>query len=166
MANESELLESLLIRTPLPGDLGFMAEMEQAPENRIFTLPGIPIPSHDDLQNLIENPPTLIQNMQQRFICQAREMPVGIVDLYDADFGMATIWLGIIIAPHYRMQGLGAGCIRLVEAQAQKNRLTTAKALVHPLNLPAMSLFRACGYQPGELIIGSQYRVLRKFLRG
>lgn len=136
-----------MLRMPAADDLPFFFKVETDPLNRIFSA-GLPTPSIEELELLISQPFDLISDKQSRWILQVNDQVVGLADLYDADINSSQVWIGIFIEMTFRRGGIGSACIKLLERKAAEAGFFLINALVDPLNFPALSLFRSCGYQP------------------
>jgi RimJ/RimL family protein N-acetyltransferase len=137
----------IVLRNMVSEDLPFLIHIELDPENKKFTLQE-ELPATADLEQLIRKGSNLNTEGQSRLILEMGAIPVGLADLYDAILPDQNAWIGIIIDKKFRRMGLGLKCLQLLENWAFNKGIRRLNAMVHPLNFPAMALFRSAGYNP------------------
>jgi len=139
--------QQTLLRAPVSDDLIWMAGIELNPLNKKFSSLHEQL-CLNDLEEFINNLPVLLHDKQCRLVCEFNTVPVGLIDLYDADLQQQSAWVGIILDEAFRQKGLGLIYLNLLEQYAVQYGLLNLFAMVHPLNFPALSLFRKAGYRP------------------
>lgn len=136
------------LRTPLPEDLQLMLEIENNPENRLFSRLEHRVFSEDEILSFILSNHDLKTYGQIRYTVVTENNPIGFFDLYDVDFVALKAGIGIIVHPAYQHRGFGTLALTKLESIARiEHGLKKLYAVVDKNNTIALSFFKKMAYR-------------------
>ena len=133
------------LRGLLPSDFDFLKTIENNPQLWRFSTTHGPF-TDSELQAYIYTGST--QANQARFVLSdARQKPLGFVDLYAIQACQKQAKVGIVVADHHRQQGHGLRALQLLESIAyNKLNINELFAEVGADNPASIGLFQKAGY--------------------
>lgn len=144
--------DNVYLRAPEPDDVDAIFRWEN--DRDIWSSAGVraPMSRHLIWKYVNDYTADLYADTQSRFIiCRiADNMPVGAVDLYDADMINRRCGVGIVVDKAHRGFGYAAEALRLLGDYAWKDLgLHQLWAIVDAANMSSRSLFSDGGYSVG-----------------
>lgn len=138
---------TLMLRNLAANDLALLVKIETDPANLIYSGWKTP-PKIDELIALIQDDGEFNQRGQKRFVMELVDrQAVGFADLFDATSDLKCCYVGIIVIPEMRRQGIACTALHLLQAEARQCGLNTLMAKCLRENIASINLFEKAGYK-------------------
>lgn len=140
--------KTLMLRNLAAKDLALLVQIETNPANLIYSGWKTP-PEIDELIALIQDDGEFNQRGQKRFVIELDKQAVGFADLFDATSDLKCCYLGILVIPEMRRQGIALDALHLLQKKAQQFGINTLMAKCLHENTASINLFQKAGFKIG-----------------
>ena len=137
-----------MLRNLAAKDLALLVQIETNPANLIYSGWKTP-PEIDELIALIQNDGEFNQRGQKRFVIELDKQAVGFADLFDATSDLKCCYVGILVIPEMRRQGIALDALHLLQKKAQQFGINTLMAKCLHENTASINLFQKAGFKIG-----------------
>jgi RimJ/RimL family protein N-acetyltransferase len=137
-----------MLRNLAAKDLALLVQIETNPANLIYSGWKTP-PEIDELIALIQDDGEFNQRGQKRFVIELDKQAVGFADLFDATSDLKCCYLGILVIPEMRRQGIALDALHLLQKKAQQFGINTLMAKCLHENTASINLFQKAGFKIG-----------------
>ena len=137
-----------MLRNLAAQDLALLVQIETNPANLIYTGWKTP-PEIDELIALIQDDGEFNQRGQKRFVIELDKQAVGFADLFDATSDLKSCYVGILVIPEMRRQGIALDALHLLQKEAQQFGINTLMAKCLHENTASINLFQKAGFKIG-----------------
>lgn len=140
--------KTLMLRNLAAKDLALLVQIETNPANLIYSGWKTP-PEIDELIALIQDDGEFNQRGQKRFVIELDKQAVGFADLFDATSDLKCCYVGILVIPEMRRQGIALDALHLLQKKAQQFGINTLMAKCLHENTASINLFQKAGFKIG-----------------
>jgi RimJ/RimL family protein N-acetyltransferase len=137
-----------MLRNLAAKDLALLVQIETNPANLIYSGWKTP-PEIDELIALIQDDGEFNQRGQKRFVIELDKQAVGFADLFDATSDLKCCYVGILVIPEMRRQGIALDALHLLQKKAQQFGINTLMAKCLHENTASINLFQKAGFKIG-----------------
>lgn len=137
-----------MLRNLAAKDLALLVQIETNPANLIYSGWKTP-PEIDELIALIQDDGEFNQRGQKRFVIELDKQAVGFADLFDATSDLKSCYVGILVIPEMRRQGIALDALHLLQKKAQQFGINTLMAKCLHENTASINLFQKAGFKIG-----------------
>lgn len=137
-----------MLRNLAAKDLALLVQIETNPANLIYSGWNTP-PEIDELIALIQDDGEFNQRGQKRFVIELDKQAVGFADLFDATSDLKCCYVGILVIPEMRRQGIALDALHLLQKKAQQFGINTLMAKCLHENTASINLFQKAGFKIG-----------------
>jgi RimJ/RimL family protein N-acetyltransferase len=140
--------KTLMLRNLAAKDLALLVQIETDSDNLIYSGWNTP-PEIDELIALIQDDGEFNQRGQKRFVIELDKQAVGFADLFDATSDLKCCYVGILVIPEMRRQGIALDALHLLQKKAQQFGINTLMAKCLHENTASINLFQKAGFKIG-----------------
>jgi RimJ/RimL family protein N-acetyltransferase len=140
--------KTLMLRNLAAKDLALLVQIETDSDNLIYSGWNTP-PEIDELIALIQDNGEFNQRGQKRFVIELDKQAVGFADLFDATSDLKCCYVGILVIPEMRRQGIALDALHLLQKKAQQFGINTLMAKCLHENTASINLFQKAGFKIG-----------------
>jgi RimJ/RimL family protein N-acetyltransferase len=137
-----------MLRNLAAKDLALLVQIETDSDNLIYSGWNTP-PEIDELIALIQDDGEFNQRGQKRFVIELDKQAVGFADLFDATSDLKCCYVGILVIPEMRRQGIALDALHLLQKKAQQFGINTLMAKCLHENTASINLFQKAGFKIG-----------------
>ena len=137
-----------MLRNLAAKDLALLVQIETNPANLIYSGWKTP-PEIDELIALIQDDGEFNQRGQKRFVIELDKQAVGFADLFDATSDLKCCYVGSLVIPEMRRQGIALDALHLLQKKAQQFGINTLMAKCLHENTASINLFQKAGFKIG-----------------
>ncbi len=137
-----------MLRNLAAKDLALLVQIETDSDNLIYSGWNTP-PEIDELIALIQDNGEFNQRGQKRFVIELDKQAVGFADLFDATSDLKCCYVGILVIPEMRRQGIALDALHLLQKKAQQFGINTLMAKCLHENTASINLFQKAGFKIG-----------------
>ena len=135
------------LRLPEPTDVDFLYALENARENWTVSNTSLPF-SREVLMQYARSAHDIYAEKQVRFMIEATAGCAGMVDLFDFEPLHQRAAVGIILAPEFRGQGIGAAALKKIGEYGHDHLgLRQLHCLIPGNNHASVVLFEKAGFK-------------------
>lgn len=139
---------TISLREMKPADAELLLEWENNPENWEISETSQPF-TKEQIEAFVNQPQSLKENKQQRFIICLADSPIGCIDLFEYDDDKKKAGIGVLIAEKInRNKGYASQALNLLKDRC-RNELNIVYLFcnITSENTASIRLFEKCGFQ-------------------